>query len=56
MTEIELHKILEKLLEENESEFLEFKLSQKVEFGQYISVLSNGACLRNEDFGYLIFE
>lgn len=55
MTEIELHKILEKLLEENESEFLEFKLSQKVEFGQYISALSNGACLRNEDFGYLIF-
>lgn len=55
MTESELQELLKKLLEESESEFVEFKLSQKVDFGQYVSALSNGACLRNEDFGYLVF-
>ena len=47
--------LLHTLLELEESEFLEFKRSDKLEFGEYLSAISNGACLRNEDFGYLIF-
>ncbi len=55
MTETELRQIFKELLEEVESEFVEHKLSDKTSFGEYVSALSNGACLRNKDFGYLLF-
>ena len=55
MIETQLQELLRTLLEQEESEFLEFKKSDKSKFGEYLSAISNGACLRNEDFGYLIF-
>ena len=55
MTKIELQKLFKELLEEAENEFIEYKLSDKTSFGEYLSALSNGACLRNKDFGYLLF-
>jgi ATP-dependent DNA helicase RecG len=58
MREIELHKILDRLLKlPKECEWAEFKLNFKSEdeIGKYISALSNGACLQNEPFGYLVF-
>jgi ATP-dependent DNA helicase RecG len=58
MTETELQKLLTELLEEGESEFVEFKKNHYRDFdelGQYFSALSNGACLRNKDFGFLVF-
>lgn len=55
LTEKELQELLKKLLQEPECEFIEFKKSNNVNFGQYLSALSNGACLRNKDFGYLVF-
>ncbi|HVA97674.1 MAG TPA: ATP-binding protein [Bacteroidia bacterium] len=58
MTEQELNKIIERLLKlPKECEWAEFKLNFKSEeeIGKYISALSNGACLQNEHFGYLVF-
>lgn len=57
MTETELQKLLKELLAEAEveNEFVEFKLSSKSHFGEYLSALSNSACLKNKDFGFLIF-
>lgn len=57
MTEIELHKLLEELLAGGESEFVEFKKNDysAEEAGKYCSALSNGACLKNQDFGFLVF-
>jgi predicted HTH transcriptional regulator len=58
MTDKELHKIIERLLKlPKECEWAEFKLNFKSEeeIGKYISALSNGACLQNEPFGYLVF-
>lgn len=58
MTEQELNKIIERLLKlPKECEWAEFKLNLKSEeeIGKYISALSNGACLQNEHFGYLVF-
>lgn len=58
MTEQELHKIIERLLKlPKECEWAEFKMNLKTEdeIGKYISALSNGACLQNEPFGYLVF-
>lgn len=58
MTEYELHKIIERLLKlPKECEWVEFKINIKTEeeIGKYISALSNGACLQNEPFGYLVF-
>lgn len=41
----------------NESEWVEFKLNfhSAEEIGQNISALSNGACIHNQRYGYLIF-
>lgn len=41
----------------NESEWVEFKLNfhSVEEIGERISALSNGACIHNQDFGYLVF-
>ena len=58
----ELEKLLKDLVKEGENEFIEFKENkwnqQKdlcCDIGKYISALSNGACLSNKEFGYLIF-
>ncbi|MFN9321009.1 MAG: ATP-binding protein [Chitinophagales bacterium] len=58
MTDKELHKIIDRLLKlPKECEWAEFKLNFKSEdeIGKYISALSNGACLQNEPFGYLVY-
>lgn len=58
MKDKELHKIIDRLLKlPKECEWAEFKLNFKSEdeIGKYISALSNGACLQNEPFGYLVF-
>lgn len=58
MTEPELHKLIERLLKlPKECEWAEFKLNYQSpdDIGEYISALSNGACLQNEAFGYLVF-
>jgi predicted HTH transcriptional regulator len=58
MIEIDAHKIIERLLKlPKECEWAEFKLNLKTEeeIGKYISALSNGACLQNEQYGYLVY-
>lgn len=58
MSEKELHSIIDRLLKlPKECEWAEFKLNLKTEeeIGKYISALSNGACLQNEQYGYLVF-
>lgn len=58
MTEKELHKTIDRLLKlPKECEWAEFKSNLKTEeeIGKYISALSNGACLQNEPYGYLVF-
>jgi ATP-dependent DNA helicase RecG len=63
MEEKELHRLLQSLLSEpREQAWLEFKTnvaSQKASvtpegIGEYLSALSNGACISNKDFGYLV--
>ena len=55
----ELHNLLEELkIIEEEQPWLEFKLnksSSNAEIGEYISAISNGASIKNKDFGYLIW-
>lgn len=58
MTSKEIDEIIDRLLKlPKECEWAEFKLNLKTEaeIGKYISALSNGACLQNEDYGYLVF-
>jgi ATP-dependent DNA helicase RecG len=58
MTETEIHKIIDRLLKiPKECEWAEFKMNLKTEedIGKNISALSNGACLQNEPYGYLVF-
>lgn len=58
MTEQDLHNIIERLLKlPKECEWAEFKLNFKneEEIGKNISALSNGACLQNQQYGYLAF-
>lgn len=56
MTEAELHKLLSDLRSlPNETEWLEFKTNNDQEIGEYISALSNAACIHDEEFGYLVF-
>ena len=58
MTEQELHKIIDRLLKlPKECEWVEFKLNfhNNEEIGKDISALSSGACLYNEQYGYLVF-
>ena len=49
--------VLQLLQEPNEQEWLEFKENyhSAEEIGERISALSNGACIRNKRYGYLIF-
>ena len=55
----ELKNIVSELSKETkEQEWFEFKLNNKLDnqtIGEYISALSNSACLQNKDFGYLIW-
>ena len=58
MDEQELRALLDELRSlPKETEWAEFKLnySEPQEIGEYISALSNGACLHNQQFGYLVF-
>ena len=54
----ELKELLDNLRSaESENEWIEFKVSNSKpeDIGEYISALSNSACLHKRDFGYLIF-
>lgn len=56
MTNEELQILLSSLRSfPNETEWLEFKTNNAHEIGEYISALSNSACIHEEDFGYLVF-
>lgn len=58
MTPEQLKELIDELVKlPNESEWVEFKLNfhSAEEIGERISALSNGACIHNQDFGYLIF-
>ncbi|MBI5676724.1 MAG: putative DNA binding domain-containing protein [Nitrospirae bacterium] len=58
MDEQELRALIDELRDlPKETEWVEFKLNyaEPQEIGEYISALSNGACLHNQQFGYLIF-
>ena len=53
----DLEELLEELLKKDESDsYIEFKTNLEPHLvGEYISALSNSACLKTRDFGYLIF-
>lgn len=58
MTEQQLKELVNELVKQpNESEWVEFKLNfhSAEEIGERISALSNGACIHNQPFGYLVF-
>jgi len=58
MEESALYMLINRLIRlPKECEWVEFKLNIKTpdEIGEYISALANGACLRNEPYGYLVF-
>ena len=58
MNEQQLKELLNELVKHpNESEWVEFKLNfhSAEEIGERISALSNGACIRNQQFAYLVF-
>ena len=39
----------------NETEWLEFKINNAQELGEYISALSNSACVHDKEFGYIVY-
>lgn len=39
----------------NETEWLEFKINNTKELGEYISALANSACIHDKEFGYIVF-
>lgn len=58
MNERQLIELLNELVKQpHESEWVEFKLNfhSDQEIGERISALSNGACIQNQAFGYLVF-
>ena len=57
MNNNELNSLLDRLLHEGESEYVEFKLNNtnKEMIGERLSALANGACLHQKHYGYLIF-
>lgn len=58
MYDQELNALLERLVKlPKETEWVEFKLNfhSAEEIGELISALANGACLSNQEYGYLIF-
>ena len=56
MTESDLNIILSELrAEPTETEWLEFKENNGQELGEYISALSNSACLHDKEYAYIVF-
>lgn len=58
MTDQQLKELLNELVKQpSESEWVEFKhnFHSEQEIGERISALSNGACIHNKPFGYLVF-
>ncbi len=58
MTESQLTSILDDLLNHpSETEWIEYKQnnSKPESIGEYISALSNSACLHKKEFGYIIW-
>ena len=58
MSNEQLKKLIDDLVKQpNESEWVEFKLNfhSEQEIGERLSALSNGACINNQDYGYLVF-
>lgn len=58
MNDQQLIELLDELVKQpHESEWVEFKLNfhSCEEIGEQISALSNGACIHNQSFGYLVF-
>lgn len=39
----------------SETEWLEFKVNNAQEIGEYISALSNAACIHDKEYGYIVF-
>jgi hypothetical protein len=58
MNDPKLTSLLQELISlPNETEWVEFKLNyvRPKEIGEYLSALSNSACLHNKEKGYLVF-
>ncbi|QHI37567.1 hypothetical protein IMCC3317_29470 [Kordia antarctica] len=56
MSENELKILLSELRSlVNETEWVEFKANNAIEIGEYISALSNSACVHDKDYGYVVF-
>ncbi|MFK5974259.1 MAG: ATP-binding protein [Flavobacteriaceae bacterium] len=56
MTENELKILLSELRSSvNETEWVEFKVNNGTEMGEYISALSNSACVHDKEYGYVVF-
>lgn len=56
MTSNELKILLSELRSfPNETEWIEFKVNNTIEIGEYISALSNSACLQDKEYGYIVF-
>lgn len=56
MSESELKILLSELRSlANETEWVEFKANNSFKIGEYISSLSNSACIHDKDFGYIVF-
>lgn len=56
MNDFELNILLSELRSfPNETEWIEFKTNNATEIGEYISALSNSACIQNKESGYIVF-
>ena len=56
MTEQKLRELLSELRSlPSETEWLEFKSNNDQKLGEYISALSNSACIHDKEFGYVVF-
>jgi predicted HTH transcriptional regulator len=56
MNERELNILLSELRAfSNETEWIEFKRNNDENLGEYISALSNSACLHDKEYGYIVF-
>ena len=54
MTTEELRILLSELRSlASETEWLEFKVNNVQEIGEYISALSNAACIHDKEYGYI---
>ncbi len=56
MSDQELNILLSELRSfPNETEWIEFKVNNGLELGEYISALSNSACIHDKPYGYMVF-